>query len=126
MKNAHASSVCLVFFATYVRTQVLLQNDVRWEGGIDRGGVIKCHMGASGGDCISSTNCVIPQGKAQMQHCMRERMERPSLGKYVGNWSAGIYRCGCCNASLFASQDKFDAGEQAFTPSPALATTFVY
>ena len=36
--------------------------------------------------------------------------ERPFTGKYEGHWASGIYRCICCDALLFESGTKFDAG----------------
>ena len=36
--------------------------------------------------------------------------ERPYTGKYEGNWADGAYHCVCCDAKLFESGTKFDAG----------------
>ena len=40
----------------------------------------------------------------------RAATERPFSGKYEGHWQPGQYRCICCDAVLFNSQTKFDAG----------------
>ena len=36
--------------------------------------------------------------------------ERPFTGKYETHWAHGRYQCICCNAKLFDSDAKFDAG----------------
>ncbi len=36
--------------------------------------------------------------------------ERPFTGRYEGHWASGTYRCICCDAELFQSGTKFDAG----------------
>ena len=36
--------------------------------------------------------------------------ERPFTGKYEQHWAHGHYRCICCDAPLFVSDAKFDAG----------------
>lgn len=36
--------------------------------------------------------------------------ERAFTGKYYNNKDKGIYRCLCCNESLFGSKEKYDSG----------------
>ncbi|MCK9282896.1 MAG: peptide-methionine (R)-S-oxide reductase MsrB [Rhodocyclaceae bacterium] len=36
--------------------------------------------------------------------------EQPFSGQFWNHWEEGAYRCICCAAELFLSQDKFDAG----------------
>ena len=36
--------------------------------------------------------------------------ERPFTGKFVDHKADGTYRCICCNASLFSSDNKYDSG----------------
>ncbi len=36
--------------------------------------------------------------------------ERPFSGKYVDHKEDGIYRCVCCGAELFSSDQKYDSG----------------
>ena len=36
--------------------------------------------------------------------------ERPFTGKYESHWADGAYHCICCDAKLFDSSTKFDAG----------------
>ncbi|MCE2676588.1 MAG: peptide-methionine (R)-S-oxide reductase MsrB [Burkholderiaceae bacterium] len=36
--------------------------------------------------------------------------ERPYTGRYESHWAKGTYQCICCDARLFDSSTKFDAG----------------
>ena len=40
----------------------------------------------------------------------RAATERPFTGKYETHWELGHYNCMCCDAKLFDSSTKFDAG----------------
>ena len=40
----------------------------------------------------------------------RAATERPFSGKYETHWEPGQYHCVCCDAKLFDSSTKFDAG----------------
>ena len=40
----------------------------------------------------------------------RAATERPFTGRYETHWGRGVYRCICCDALLFESGTKFDAG----------------
>jgi peptide-methionine (R)-S-oxide reductase len=46
----------------------------------------------------------------QYHVCREHGTERPFTGKYHAYHEAGVYRCSCCGAELFASDHKFDSG----------------
>jgi peptide-methionine (R)-S-oxide reductase len=46
----------------------------------------------------------------QLAITQRKGTERPFTGKYVDHKEDGTYRCVCCDASLFSSEQKYDSG----------------
>ncbi|TVR34837.1 MAG: peptide-methionine (R)-S-oxide reductase [Spirochaetaceae bacterium] len=48
--------------------------------------------------------------EAQYRVTRKKGTERPFSGEYYHNSANGIYRCVCCGAPLFRSDDKFESG----------------
>ena len=46
----------------------------------------------------------------QFQVARKKGTERAFTGQYWNNPEKGVYRCICCNAELFRSDEKFDSG----------------
>lgn len=89
--------------------------DARWEGGIDRGGLVDCHIGRAGGKCMSEANCMHNLSAAQDRFCMHEELELSFIGHHLYQYAKGVYTCACCNKTLFRSKHKFDTNRGHIT-----------
>jgi len=69
-------------------TPALPQTEAEW----------RAHLAAKGAELVA------------FEVTRRAATERPFTGKFEGHWQPGQYRCICCDAQLFSSETKFDAG----------------
>ncbi len=46
----------------------------------------------------------------QYKVCRQKGTEMAFTGEYYDTKTPGVYRCACCGAELFTSEDKFDSG----------------
>jgi peptide-methionine (R)-S-oxide reductase len=46
----------------------------------------------------------------QFRVCRQKGTEPPFTGEYYESKTPGVYRCACCGAELFRSEDKFESG----------------
>ena len=46
----------------------------------------------------------------QYRVCRQKGTERAFTGEYYDTKTPGVYRCACCGAPLFSSDDKYDSG----------------
>ena len=46
----------------------------------------------------------------QYKVCRQKGTEPAFTGEYYDSETPGVYRCACCGAELFKSEDKFDSG----------------
>lgn len=48
--------------------------------------------------------------REQLEVTQEKATERPFTGAYLDNKNDGVYRCICCHAELFSSEQKYDSG----------------
>ena len=60
--------------------------------------------------CTGTCGAADNLASEQFRVTRKKGTERPFTGEYHDNKEKGIYKCVCCGADLFSSEEKYDSG----------------